>query len=421
MINKDWRLKSIIFYSVLIFFNRLAFADEILGQQQVFNKTDQLYVSQQVATEVLAINVEILSLKNLSEHDRVSAQVKLLKFQELDLTLNQAEQYILHLIRANIANIEGQEHKVVNWLNKAIKLEAFIAKKQLDEPLFASAYLTLASIYQRQGEAKKAFDSKEQYIRKYFAHLEQQKSLRVKRLSAKYDIEKRHEENELLSQNSKIKQYALAHAESERQQQNRNIAIFIAAAIVLFLLLLRQFKIRKALTLLAKTDSLTQLPNRRAFFDNGYIFMEHALRENKELSILMLDIDHFKNINDQFGHDIGDEVICNIAALAGETMRSRDFLARIGGEEFAAILPDANIAQARAIAERIREKIQDKSYQGQQDNIHITVSIGLASIKVVRESFDSLLHAADMAMYQAKANGRNQVCSYCTERKEKTD
>ena len=199
MINKDWRLKSIIFYSVLIFFNRLAFADEILGQQQVFNKTDQLYVSQQVATEVLAINVEILSLKNLSEHDRVSAQVKLLKFQELDLTLNQAEQYILHLIRANIANIEGQEHKVVNWLNKAIKLEAFIAKKQLDEPLFASAYLTLASIYQRQGEAKKAFDSKEQYIRKYFAHLEQQKSLRVKRLSAKYDIEKRHEENELLS------------------------------------------------------------------------------------------------------------------------------------------------------------------------------------------------------------------------------
>ena len=64
MINKDWRLKSIIFYSVLIFFNRLAFADEILGQQQVFNKTDQLYVSQQVATEVLAINVEILSLKN---------------------------------------------------------------------------------------------------------------------------------------------------------------------------------------------------------------------------------------------------------------------------------------------------------------------------------------------------------------------
>ena len=421
MTIRSWQLKLIILYSMLMFINTLAYADEILGQQQVFDKANRLYASEQDATEVLPINVEILSLKNLSEHDRLTAQVKLLAFQELGLVLNHAEQYILHIIRANIANIPGQEYKVINWLNKAIKLEAFIAKKQLDEPLFASAYLTLANVYHSQGEAKKAFDSKEQYISKYFAHLEQQKSLRIKRLNAKYDIEKRDEENELLSQNNKIKQYALEHAESERNQQNRNIAIFIAAAIVLFLLLLRQFKIHKALIVLAKTDSLTQLPNRRSFFDNGHIYMEQALRDGKELSVLMLDIDHFKNINDEFGHDIGDELICHIAALTGETMRSRDFLARIGGEEFAAILPDANIEQARAIAERMREKIQDECYQVKYNHTPISVSIGLASIKAVSDNFDSLLHAADMAMYQAKANGRNQVCSYCTEKKEKAD
>ena len=140
--------------------------------------------------------------------------------------------------------------------------------------------------------------------------------------------------------------------------------------------------------------------------------MEQALLANGELSVLMLDIDHFKSVNDSFGHDVGDKVICHVAALASETMRSRDFLARIGGEEFAAILPDANIEQARAIAERIREKVQDNSKGNKNNTIEVTVSIGLASINDMRENFDSLLHAADIAMYQAKANGRNQVCSY---------
>ncbi len=392
-------------------------ADDTLGQQSVFKAVDGLYSAQQDVKEILPIKVDILSLKTLSEHDRVSAQVELLKLQEIDLTLNHAEQYILHLIRANIANIEGQEHKVINWLNKAIKLESSLAKKQSDSPLFANAYLMLASIYERQGADKKAFDSNKQYIKKYFAHLKQQKSLRVKRLSEKYDIEKKHEENELLTQNSQIKYLALSRAESERKQQNSNIAIFIVAAVILFLLLLRQFKIRRALTLLAKTDSLTLLPNRRSFFDKGYVYMEQALLENRELSVLMLDIDHFKKINDSFGHDAGDKAICNVAALTGETMRSRDFLARIGGEEFAAILPDANIEQARAIAERMREKIQESSNENINNNNQITVSIGLASIKDVNESFDGLLHAADMAMYQAKSNGRNQVCSYSVEGK----
>ena len=118
MTIRSWQLKLITFYSMLMFINTLAYADEILGQQQVFDKANWLYASEQDATEVLPINVEILSLKNLSEHDRLTAQVKLLAFQELGLVLNHAEQYILHLIRANIANIPGQEYKVINWLNK---------------------------------------------------------------------------------------------------------------------------------------------------------------------------------------------------------------------------------------------------------------------------------------------------------------
>lgn len=417
MLNKYNTLTLATLYALLMLVNMTALADEIIGQQQVFNKLASSFSKLPDSTEILEINGEILSLKTLSEHDKAAAQVKLLALQDLSLKLNPAEQYLLHIVRANIANIAGQEHKVINWLNKAIKLEPLLAKKQLDMPLFSGAYLTLANIYESEGAAKKAYDSKKQYIKKYFDYLTQQKEYRVSRLNEKYNIEKRHEENELLTQNSQIKRYALAHAESERRQQHLNMAIFITAAIVFFVLLLRQFKIRRALKLLAKTDSLTLLPNRRSFFKHGYDFMAQALSADKELSVLMLDIDNFKQVNDNFGHDVGDKVICQVAALASETMRSRDFLARIGGEEFAAVLPDANIAQARAIAERMREKIQDSIIENQGHNIHITVSVGLASINQVNGNFDSLLHAADLAMYQAKANGRNQVCSYSKENK----
>ena len=153
--NKSSALNLIVACWLLFVMPTSARADDTLGQQPVFKAVDGLYSTQQDVKEILPINVEILSLKTLSEHDRVSAQAKVLKFQELDLTLNQAELYILHLIRANIADIEGQEHKVVNWLNKAIKLEPSLAKRQSNSPLFARAYLmpvsythlTLPTIY----------------------------------------------------------------------------------------------------------------------------------------------------------------------------------------------------------------------------------------------------------------------------------
>jgi diguanylate cyclase (GGDEF)-like protein len=416
--NKYSRLTGLALYLLMSFISTAVSADEITGQQEAFNQLNSLYAKQQRPTVFFAINSEILSLNSLSVHDKVAAQVKLLVLQQLSLTLNVAEQYLLYVVRANIADGARQEYKVINWLNKAFKLEPLLAKKQLDSPLFASAYLILGNTYASQGEDKKAFDSKKQYMQKYFSHLKQQKEYRVKRLNEKYHIEKKHAENELLTQNSQIQNFALARAESERSQQHRNIAIFIATGSLFLLLLLRQFKIRQALKLLAKTDRLTLLPNRRSFFSNGVVFMTQALAANKALSILILDIDNLKNINNNFGYDAGDSVIAHVGELASETMRSRDFLARIGGEEFAAILPEATIAQARAIAEHIREKIQANISKNKNKNIQVTVSIGIASIADVRESFDSLLHAADLAMYQAKANGHNQVCSYSTESKE---
>ena len=403
--------KKIIVFLFIYLFANTAIANDIPNQEKIFNNFNSTLTNNKDTTSVLPIDKELLSLKRLSEHDSASAQIKLKKLQQTNISLNKAEYYLLYIIRANIANVKGQEHKVINWLNKAIKLESQLNNKQLDSPDFASAYLNIATIYNQQGAYQKAFDSKKEYIKKHSRHLKLQNELRVKRLTEKYQMTEKHEKNELLEQNGELKLFELARIESQRNRQNLNITIILLAGLLFFFLLLRQFKIRRALKILTKTDSLTKLANRRSFFASGANSMEYALKTESELCVLVIDIDHFKHVNDSLGHDVGDKVICHVASLANDTMRSRDVLGRIGGEEFSAILPSANLGQARAIAERIREKVQQNKTP-ELDGLSITVSIGLASINDAEGNFDHLLHIADVAMYQAKAKGRNCVCNY---------
>lgn len=404
-------IKAFVIFFLVKLFTCNAFASGMPSEEEIFNKFSMSLTKQKNSAAVFVIDEKVLALKKLSENDIAAAKVQLQKLQQTGLEHNQAEFYLLHVIRANIANVKGQEHKVVNWLNKAIKLEPYLSDRQINSPDFAMVYLLLANIYQQQGEYQKAFDTKKKYIKKYSTHLKLQNELRVERLTEKYQMTKKHEENELLEQNSELKRFELARGESQRNEQNINIAIILGTGLLFFFLLLHQFKIRRTLKSLAKTDSLTKLANRRAFFSSGYHHMEYALKAHSELCVLMIDIDNFKQVNDDLGHNAGDKVICHVAALASEAMRSRDVFARIGGEEFAAILPDASVGQARAIAERIREKIQESTDQTLNE-LSITVSIGLASIHDAKESFDHLLHVADIAMYQAKSKGRNCVRTY---------
>ncbi len=408
--NRYFISKNLVAFFIMQLLASAAVASENSGEEQIFTEFTASLAAQKNIAENFPIGQQILTLKKLSEHDAASAQTEMQRLQQLGLELNHAEYYLLHLTRANIANVKGQEHKVINWLNKAIALEPNLNEKQLNSPDFASAYLMLANIYHQQALYQKAFDNKKKYIKKYASHLKLRNKLRVRRLNEKYQMAKKREQNELLEQGSELKRLELARVESQRSKQNLNIAIILLAGLLFLLLLLRQFKIRRALKMLAKTDNLTKLANRRAFFSNGYRYMEHALKAQSKLCLLVISIDHFKQLNDKLGDDIGDDIICHVAALASEAMRSRDILARIGDAEFAAILPDANIGQARAIAERIREKIQHSVKQGLKDS-PVSVSIGLASINDASGSFDDLLHLADMAMREAKANGCNCLCN----------
>lgn len=160
---------------------------------------------------------------------------------------------------------------------------------------------------------------------------------------------------------------------------------------------------------LANTDSLTGLNNRHAFIHQAEDLLKHNHRFEHQCAVLMIDIDHFKQINDAHGHQVGDIALCAAANLFQQDLRSVDVLGRLGGEEFAILLPETDAKQAQQVAERIRERIECMHVQLPTDGqLHMTISIGLA-MGQANESLNTLLGRADAALYQAKASGRNKV------------
>lgn len=160
---------------------------------------------------------------------------------------------------------------------------------------------------------------------------------------------------------------------------------------------------------LAHLDELTGLHNRRAFFEHGNHSVKQAARFKHPLAIIMMDIDHFKNINDNYGHSTGDRVLRIIAATILTTVREIDIAARIGGEEFAFVLPDTNLDEAALIAERLRQNIQNLEIEHDDRSLQITASFGVTVSKSTEQSLECLLTEADDALYIAKKKGRNQV------------
>lgn len=159
------------------------------------------------------------------------------------------------------------------------------------------------------------------------------------------------------------------------------------------------------LELLASTDALTELKNRRAFQDRLAEEVRRANRFPLPLSVLLLDVDHFKQFNDVFGHSAGDDVLKTVARLLEVAARSTDFVSRYGGEEFALILPNTDPTGAMVSAERIRRTIACAEWTERV----VTVSIGAATLNMYVDSAATLIRAADSALYRSKRAGRNCV------------
>jgi diguanylate cyclase (GGDEF)-like protein len=158
---------------------------------------------------------------------------------------------------------------------------------------------------------------------------------------------------------------------------------------------------------LATTDSLTGLFNRRHFLTALEAEWSRFQRYYRSLTVLMVDIDHFKRVNDRYGHAVGDEAIKAMAEACLQGKRKSDIVGRVGGEEFAVLLPETSLTRARVVAERIRKAVAKQPLRAHEAQFHITASIGIAEASVSMPGAGSLLAAADQALYQAKAQGRN--------------
>ena len=163
---------------------------------------------------------------------------------------------------------------------------------------------------------------------------------------------------------------------------------------------------------LATIDSMTGLYNRRHFMVLAEAEWGRFQRYQRPLSMLMLDIDHFKSVNDRYGHAVGDEAITSVATACQRGKRTSDIAGRLGGEEFAILLPETDAAQAMVVAERIRESVAAQALATHKVRFNVTISAGIATASLGMSAVDALLRAADEALYQAKQAGRNRVVTW---------
>ncbi|MCX6064937.1 MAG: diguanylate cyclase [Chloroflexi bacterium] len=165
---------------------------------------------------------------------------------------------------------------------------------------------------------------------------------------------------------------------------------------------------------LARTDALTGLNNLRYFNELAGHAFEVARRYHQPLSLIMFDIDKFKNVNDNFGHSVGDQVLIQTAQVVSSQLRATDIFGRIGGDEFVIILPGTNAQQAFPMAERIRAEVALRTLETAKQPVTVTISMGIAGIveNPNDDNLETLLRQADLALYAAKAAGRNETVTY---------
>jgi diguanylate cyclase (GGDEF)-like protein len=176
---------------------------------------------------------------------------------------------------------------------------------------------------------------------------------------------------------------------------------------------LKHFQRFSSIKNIAIYDTLTGLYNRRYFEERLGVDAQKSFYSGTPLSLVMVDIDHFKKINDTFGHTEGDQALCKISSLLKTSVRKKDTVARYGGEEFILILPEAGLEESFVIAERIRRQVENTSFEVGQAQVNLTLSMGISNFPSHRaKSKEDLVKMADQALYDAKRGGRNKVCIF---------
>ena len=228
-------------------------------------------------------------------------------------------------------------------------------------------------------------------------------------MSYQFDTARRDQEDRRIKEESALQSRQLAAMQRARDWQS--LAMLLGSLLLLGLVwqTLRQLRQSRRLHSLAMTDALTGTANRRRIEQVMAAATREARQTGAPLTVIVLDIDHFKRINDLHGHQVGDRVLVRLVAACTDALRGFDCFGRVGGEEFLVILPQTALETGRLVAERLRERVIALELGDIAADLHVTISLGLAQLNDPAEALEGLLDRADRALYQAKAAGRNRV------------
>ncbi len=228
-------------------------------------------------------------------------------------------------------------------------------------------------------------------------------------LEYEYEIRRRDFENRQLRAQAVAKQQEVATLEAVRRWQWLALALGLLLVALLSALVWRQWCKSRQLRNLTLLDPLTKIANRPGIERETARALDASLQAGTPLSLLMLDLDHFKAINDRYGHAAGDKVLREVTAAWQAQLRGRDPLGRMGGEEFVVVCPDTTLEQALVVANRLRDAANALRFDEVDPELRISVSIGAAQARRNGDSRDALIDRADAALYRAKQQGRDRV------------
>jgi len=257
-----------------------------------------------------------------------------------------------------------------------------------------------------RGNTVAAYADLDEYMRRYTTTMETRRIRQVAALHARFEIDREIDRNATLQR--ELSESKLRQDELQRRTLLAITAGSLAVALLTALLIGARSH-RRQLASLANLDVLTGLPNRRHTAQRVEAALDRSTRVGEPLTIALIDLDHFKTINDRCGHASGDEVLKDFARLARETLRAGDTFGRWGGEEFLLAMPGATLDVALSVVERLRTVAQTIRIPNSADGMKVSLSAGLAINESHLNSLEAVVARADIALYRAKHDGRNIV------------
>ncbi|ABI40261.1 diguanylate cyclase [Shewanella sp. MR-4] len=358
---------------------------------------------------IAAINATNIAY-SLIQLNRLEEAEKYLKEAALDITEKEPGSYsFMKLFMGKIRYQQGLYQEALEELTSAEK--AFRTMHN-DRGLIQLLQLK-SDIYAAMGDLQHAYHTLQQFVDLTKKVDNSSTAHQTTELKVKFDTSRIESENKRLLDNQKLKEQELALLEKNKSLQLIILLLTGCILAIVSLFAYKQVHRNRHLQTIALTDYLTQLPNRRHIYAQAEQYFQQALKQKTPLSVIIFDADYFKKINDNFGHEIGDQALLTIAQACKELTADRNLIGRIGGEEFLILLPNTTAERVWELAHELQSLISRYGAINLPEELKLTVSAGVATLspeaKPQDDSFARLLKRADNALYEAKNAGRNCV------------